>query len=122
MPIEHCFHTVDQSHPVLSQIIDLDNLEIREEEDNDDEIESNTQEEEVSDDNHDNEEEIELKRSSRIPWTSTRLRDFITYKVRYHIQDFISYDNISSQYMVFVSFISQGQEPINYLEAIKFFV
>jgi hypothetical protein len=40
-------------------------------------------------------EEISLRRSNRIPPTSTRLRDFVTYMVHYIIQDFISYENIS---------------------------
>jgi hypothetical protein len=39
-------------------------------------------------------EEIPLRRSTLMPQTSTRLYDFITYKVQYSIQNFISYDNI----------------------------
>jgi hypothetical protein len=38
-------------------------------------------------------EEIFLRRSNRIPQISTRLRDFVTYKIHYPIQDFISYKN-----------------------------
>jgi hypothetical protein len=78
---------------VLIQVFDLDNLQIREE-DYDHEIEATNQEGGISDDNHDNEEEIKVRRSSRIPRSSTRLRDFITYKVQYLIQKFISYNNI----------------------------
>jgi hypothetical protein len=60
---------------------------------------------------------MELRRSSRIPQPSTRLKDFIICKVQYPIQNFISYDTISSQYLTFLSSINQEQEPNSYLEA-----
>jgi hypothetical protein len=71
---------------VLPQIFDLDNLKNRGIEDNRREIEPITQEEEMNNDNHDNEEEIEVRISSWISQSFTRLRDFVTYKVQYLIQ------------------------------------
>jgi hypothetical protein len=60
-----------------------------------------------------------LRRSVRTKFPSTRLRDCITYKVQYPIQDFISYDSISSNHRVFFTSIEKEQEPNNYLEAIN---
>jgi hypothetical protein len=71
---------------VLPQIFDLDNLKNRGIEDNRREIELITQEEEMNNDNHDNEEEIEVRISSWISQSFTRLRDFVTYTVQYLIQ------------------------------------
>jgi Reverse transcriptase (RNA-dependent DNA polymerase) len=63
-------------------------------------------------------EEIPLRRSTRVPQTSTRLHDFVTYKVQYPIQNFISYDNITPEYKVFLTSIEEQKEPNNYHEAI----
>jgi hypothetical protein len=52
-------------------------------------------------------EEILLRRSNRIPQASTRLRDFITYKIQYPIQDFISYENITPKYNAFLTSIEK---------------
>jgi hypothetical protein len=47
-----------------------------------------------------NEEEgpIDVRRSTRTSRPPTKLRDYITYSVTYPIENFISYDNISSQH------------------------
>jgi hypothetical protein len=60
-----------------------------------------------------------MRRSSRIPQPSTRFKDFITYKVQNPIQNYISYNNISSQHISFLTSICKEQEPYTYLEAIK---
>jgi hypothetical protein len=63
------------------------------------------------------EEDIELmplRRSTRVPQRSTRLRDYTTYKVCYHIQDYISYDNITDEYKRFLTSISKELEPTTY--------
>jgi hypothetical protein len=44
-------------------------------------------------------EEISLGRSTRVPQISTRLHNFVTYKVQYPIQNFLSYDNIAPRYI-----------------------
>jgi hypothetical protein len=62
--------------------------------------------------------EIETRQSSRIPQPSTRLRNFVTYKIQYPIQDFISYTNISSKHTSFLTSITKAQEPNTYQEAI----
>jgi hypothetical protein len=70
--------------------LDDDNNEISGQEDHDNDNieisdhESNTQEEAVSENEHNN-EGVELRRSSRIPRLSIRLKDFVTYKVQYPI-------------------------------------
>jgi hypothetical protein len=64
-------------------------------------------------------EELPLRRSTREIQASTRLRDFITYKVSYPIQDYISYENISTNYKAFLTTISKGVEPIHYKEAMR---
>src|SRR5664279_934179 len=66
-----------------------------------------------------NMEETPLRRSVRTRQPSTRLRDFITYKVQYPIQNFIAYGNISSKHKTFLTSIAKEQEPNNYEEAIK---
>jgi hypothetical protein len=60
-----------------------------------------------------NEEEgsIDVRRSTRISWPSTRFRDYITYSVTYSIKNFISYENISSQHKTYLTYISKEQEP-----------
>jgi hypothetical protein len=53
-----------------------------------------------------------------VPQTSTRLHDFVTYKVQYPIQNFISYDNITLEYKAFLTSIEKQKEPNNYQETI----
>jgi hypothetical protein len=60
-----------------------------------------------------------LRRSTRVPQWSTRLRDYTTYKVRYPIQDYISNDNITYEYYIFLTSISKELEPTTYQEAIE---
>jgi hypothetical protein len=59
-----------------------------------------------------------VRRSSRIPQPSTRLKDFITYKVQYPINNFIFYHNISPNHISFLTSISKEHEPYTYHEAI----
>jgi hypothetical protein len=59
-------------------------------------------------------EEVSLRRSSRQPQPSTRLRDYVTYSVNYPIQDYISYNNISNEHYVFLTALSKIEEPTNY--------
>jgi hypothetical protein len=47
------------------------------------------------------------------------LRDFITYKVHYPLQNFISYTNTLKHDIAFLMFISKEQEPTQYYDAIK---
>lgn len=54
-------------------------------------------------------EEIPLRRSIQTTQPSTRLRDLVTYKVEYLIQKFVTYDNVFSNYEVFLSSISNQQ-------------
>ncbi len=61
--------------------------------------------------------EIEPRRSIRITRPSSRLHDFVTYNVSYPIQDYISYDNITTHHKAFLTSISQESEPNNYVEA-----
>jgi hypothetical protein len=64
-----------------------------------------------------------IRRTIRVSQQSTRLRDFITYKVKkvkYFIQNFLFYNQISPQYIFFLIAISKEQEHIHYLEAIKY--
>jgi hypothetical protein len=57
---------------------------------------------------------VPLRRSSRQPQPSTRLRDYVTYSVNYPIQDYISYNNISNEHYVFLTALSKIKEPTNY--------
>jgi hypothetical protein len=61
---------------------------------------------------------MEPRRSARTTHPSTRLRDYITYKVQYLIQNFLSCQNITPEYKVFLTAISKEIEPNNYQEAI----
>jgi hypothetical protein len=49
---------------------------------------------------------------------STRLRDYVTYSVKYPIENYISCKNISCQHKTYLTSISKEQEPLNYHEAI----
>jgi hypothetical protein len=87
-------HTIDQTNPVLSQLYGIDIIEHREQDYGARETEPSVRREEIDENEHDSEGEMKLRRSSRIPQPSTRLKNFITYKVQYSIQDFIFYDTI----------------------------
>jgi hypothetical protein len=67
------------------------------------EEEEEEEEEEGRDDGSEEiqEEEIQLRRSSRQIQPSTKLKDFITYSVKYPIQNYIFYDYITSEHYVF---------------------
>jgi hypothetical protein len=56
---------------------------------------------------------MSLRRSTRVPQRSTRLRDYTTYKVRYPIQNYISYDNITCEYKKLLNFHFQGIRAYN---------
>jgi hypothetical protein len=75
----------------------------------------NEQVEETSQTNEEQEEDVEvvpLRRSTREIHPSTRLREFLTYKVQYPIQDFITYENILIIHKAYLTSISKEQEPI----------
>ena len=50
---------------------------------------------------------------------STGLQDHVTYSVQYPIGNFVSYDNISTEYHTFLTNIEKELEPKNYQESIK---
>jgi hypothetical protein len=52
-------------------------------------------------------EKIPLRRSTREIQPSTNLRDFVTYKVYYPLQNFISYTNISKYHRAFLMSIKR---------------
>jgi Reverse transcriptase (RNA-dependent DNA polymerase) len=54
-----------------------------------------------------------------VPRASSRLRDFVTYKVCYPIQDFIIYDNVAPQYKALLTSISNQKGPSNFEEVIN---
>ena len=60
------------------------------------------------------EEDMPLRRSSRQPQPSTRLKDYVTYAVNYPIQDYISYENVSNEHYAFIAAMSKIEEPTNY--------
>jgi len=64
-------------------------------------------------------EGIPLRRSNRVPQTPIRLQDYVTYKVRYPIENFISYKNITPEYKVFLASIENQKEPNNFEEAVN---
>jgi hypothetical protein len=59
-------------------------------------------------------EEAQPRRSTRSTQPSSRLRDYVTYKVRYPIQNYVSFENISTPYKAFLSSISKEVEPTNF--------
>jgi hypothetical protein len=71
-------------------------------------------EEEEEDEDENIEEETMVRRSTRPTQPSTRLRDYVTHKVRYPIENFISYKNISKEHHAFLSSISKMEEPRNF--------
>lgn len=96
--LKKSLYTIDQTNPVLPKLYGLDNIgNLGDEEYN----------EEIKEEDNENEEEIVLRRLSKTPQPSTWLRNFITYTVQYPIQDFISYTNISPQYLSFLISISK---------------
>jgi hypothetical protein len=83
------------------------------------ETEDNEQSQEEEEEEGDNseeiqEEEIPLRRSSRQIQPSTKLKDFVTYSVKFSIQDYISYDHITNEHYVFLSSLSLIKEPTTY--------
>jgi hypothetical protein len=60
------------------------------------------------------EEVVQLRRSSRQPQPSTRLKDLVTYSVHYPIQDYLSYKNISSEHYAFINNLFKIEEPTSY--------
>jgi hypothetical protein len=82
-------------------------------------LEEDTQEEENQDQQQDEEgEHLGTRRSTRTLQPSTRVRDYVTYSVKYPINNYISYKNISCQHKTYLTSISKEQEPLNYHEAI----
>jgi hypothetical protein len=63
-------------------------------------------------------EPMELRRSARTSHPSTRLHDYVTYKVQYPIQIFLSYQNVTTEYKAFLTAISKEVEPNTYQEAL----
>jgi Reverse transcriptase (RNA-dependent DNA polymerase) len=64
------------------------------------------------------EHQTEVRRSTRTLQPSIKLRDYVTYSVKYPIKNFISYENILSQHRAYLTLISKEQEPNSYHEAI----
>jgi Reverse transcriptase (RNA-dependent DNA polymerase) len=64
------------------------------------------------------EPQMEVRRSTRTLQPSTRLRDYVTYSIKYLIANYISYENISCQHRAYLTSISKEQEPNSYHEAI----
>jgi hypothetical protein len=70
----------------------------------------NEQVEVISQANEEQEEDIEVVPLRRSTWEtqpSTRLREFLSYKVQYPIQDFITYENISINHKAYLTSISK---------------
>jgi hypothetical protein len=82
------------------------------------EIENGEEAQEEEEENEVEPETMPPRRSTRAPQPSTRLRDFVTYEVQYHIQNFISYEKITPEYKAFLSSISKETEPNSYQDAI----
>lgn len=72
----------------------------------------------IEEEEENNAEETQLRRSTRTSQPSTRLRNFVTYKVRYPIQNFVIYDYITSSHGALLISIGKEQEPNTYQEAI----
>jgi Reverse transcriptase (RNA-dependent DNA polymerase) len=71
--------------------------------------------------NEEDEEIIEkapLRRSTRVSQPPTKMRDYITYKVRYPIENFISYENITKEYKAYLASI-KNNESKSFGEAIS---
>jgi hypothetical protein len=63
-------------------------------------------------------EPMEPRRWARTPHHLTRLCDYVTYKVQYPIQLFLSYRNVTPEYKVLLIAISKEIESDNYQEVI----
>jgi hypothetical protein len=63
-------------------------------------------------------EPMEPRRWARTPHHLTRLCDYVTYKVQYPIQFFLSYRNVTLEYKVLLTTISKEIELDNYQEVI----
>jgi hypothetical protein len=61
---------------------------------------------------------VSFRRSTRTSQSSTRLRDFVTYKVTHPIEKFISYENITREYKTYLTSIENKNEPNFFEEAI----
>jgi hypothetical protein len=75
------------------------------------------EEEQVGEENQIEEPQEELvpqRRSNRQIQPSLRLKDFVTYTVQYHIQEYVSYNNISQEYCAFLNLLSKIEEPNSY--------
>jgi hypothetical protein len=66
---------------------------------------------------NENVDEAPLRRSTRISQSSTRLRDFVSHKVNYSIENFISYENIIREYKTYLISIGSKKESNNFEEA-----
>jgi hypothetical protein len=60
-----------------------------------------------------------LRRSNRTPQAPIRLQDYVTYKVQYLIDNFISHDNITPEYKLFLTSIENQREPNSFENAIN---
>jgi NADH dehydrogenase/NADH:ubiquinone oxidoreductase subunit G len=60
------------------------------------------------------EREMTLRRSNRQPQPSIRLKNYVTYLVKYPIQDYILYKNVSHNHYTFITALSKIEEPTNY--------
>jgi hypothetical protein len=61
--------------------------------------------------------EVQPRRSIRSTRAPTRLQNYVTYKVSYPIQDYICYDKVSLDHMVFLGELDKKVEPDSYQEA-----
>jgi hypothetical protein len=60
-----------------------------------------------------------LRRSTRPTRPPVRLRDYVSHKVMYPIQEFISYNMVSNQYKAYLTNINNQIEPTSFEEAHK---
>jgi hypothetical protein len=86
------------------------NVEEENEDENANEVEIENEEEE------DIIEEVPLRRSTRASLSFTKTRDYVTYKVKYSIKNFICYENVTKEYKVYLTSIKHN-EPKNFEEA-----
>lgn len=54
------------------------------------------------------------RRSGRISQSFSRLHDFVTYSAQYPIQNFLTYEKISSNHLAFLNRISKIDEPTSF--------
>jgi hypothetical protein len=67
--------------------------------------------------NTETETEPQLRRSTRSTQPSSRLRDYVTYKVIYPIQDYVTYEHVCAKHKAFLISVSNETEPNKFLEA-----